>query len=130
MKEKVKEKGSNLILHHEEIGVLALGKGLNCLVRYVEHPGARYHVMNGGMRRESILLGSDDYLSFLHVLEEGSVMWNVRMAAFCLIPNQCHLLVQTPDGFFEMEVCAASRWTGVMCHRAGRGRPTRPLSEL
>jgi REP element-mobilizing transposase RayT len=24
-------------------------------------------------------------------------MWNVRIAAFCLMPNHYHLLVQTPD---------------------------------
>ena len=41
----------------------------------MEYPGARYHVMNRGRRRESILLGGDDYLSFLRVLEEGSVIW-------------------------------------------------------
>jgi len=54
--------------------------------------------MNRGRRREPIFLDSDDYLSFLNVLEEGSVMWHVRIAAFCLMPNHYHLLVQTPDG--------------------------------
>jgi putative transposase len=64
----------------------------------IEYPGAWYHAMNRGRRRESIFLGSDDYLSFLQVLEEGAVMWNVLIAAFCLMPNHYHLLVQTPDG--------------------------------
>lgn len=64
----------------------------------IEYPGAWYHAMNRGRRREPIFLGRDDYLRFLHVLEEGSVMWNVRIAAFCLMPNHYHLLVQTPDG--------------------------------
>ena len=64
----------------------------------IEYPGAWYHVMNRGRRSESIFLGGDDYLSFLRVLEEGSVMWNVRIAAFCLMPNHYHLLLQTPQG--------------------------------
>ena len=63
----------------------------------IEYPGAWYHAMNRGTRSESIFLGSDDYLRFLHVLEDGSVMWNVRIAAFCMMPNHYHLLVQTPD---------------------------------
>ena len=28
---------------------------------------------------------------------QGSIMWNVRIAAFCLMPNHYHLLVQTPN---------------------------------
>jgi len=64
----------------------------------IEYPGAWNHAMNRGRRRESIFLGSDHYLSFLHVLEEGSVMWNVLISAFCLMPNHYHLLVHTPDG--------------------------------
>jgi putative transposase len=64
----------------------------------IEYPGAWYHAMNRGRRRESIFLGGDDYLRFLQVLQEGSLMWNVRIAAFCLMPNHYHLLVQTPDG--------------------------------
>ncbi len=64
----------------------------------MEYPGAWYHAMNRGRRRESISLGSDDYQRFLQVLEEGSLMWNVRVAAFCLMPNHYHLLLQTPDG--------------------------------
>ncbi len=35
----------------------------------IEYPGAWYHTMNRGRRRESIFLGDDDYVSFLKVLE-------------------------------------------------------------
>ncbi len=64
----------------------------------IEYPCAWYHVMNRGRRQESVFLESDDYLRFLGVLEEGSVMWNVRIAAFCLMSNHYHLLLQTPAG--------------------------------
>ena len=64
----------------------------------IEYPGAWYHAINRGRRREPIFLGSNDYLSFLKVLEEGSVMGNVRIAAFCLMPNHYHILLHTPGG--------------------------------
>ncbi|MFH1116530.1 MAG: hypothetical protein V1792_21665 [Pseudomonadota bacterium] len=53
--------------------------------------------MNRGRRRESIFLGDEDYLGFMPVLEEGSVMWNVGIAALRLTPNTilfcCRLLM-------------------------------------
>ncbi|MBM3301751.1 MAG: transposase [Deltaproteobacteria bacterium] len=64
----------------------------------IEYPGAWYHAMNRGRRHESIFLGSDDYLRFLNVLPEGSVMWNVRLAAFCLMRNHYRLMLRTPQG--------------------------------
>jgi REP element-mobilizing transposase RayT len=33
----------------------------------------------------------------MELLQEGSAMWKVRIAAFCLMPNHYHLLAQTPD---------------------------------
>jgi len=36
-------------------------------------------------------------LTFMDLLVEGADMWNVRIAAFCLLPNHYHLVVQTPD---------------------------------
>lgn len=53
--------------------------------------------MNRGRRHEVIIPGQEDYQRFLEILQEGSSMWNVRIAAFCLMPNHYHLLVQTPD---------------------------------
>ncbi len=63
----------------------------------IEFPDAWYHVMNRGRRREEIFSGRDDYLRFIELLQEGSTMWNVRIAGFCLMPDHYHLLVQTPD---------------------------------
>jgi len=53
--------------------------------------------MNRGRRHEVIFPGGEDYQRFMELLQEGSTMWNVRIAAFCLMPNHYHLLVQTPD---------------------------------
>jgi REP element-mobilizing transposase RayT len=54
--------------------------------------------MNRGRRFESIFSDEHDYLLFIDLLIEISEMWNARIAAFCLMPNHYHLLVQTPDG--------------------------------
>lgn len=53
--------------------------------------------MNRGRRRERVFRDQEDYLRFVKVLQESSTMWNVRIAAFCLMSNHYHLLVQTPD---------------------------------
>ncbi|MGO9121984.1 MAG: transposase [Desulfomonilaceae bacterium] len=62
----------------------------------IEYPEAWYHVMNRGRRREAIFPDREDYLRFLDLLRQASVMWTVRIAGFCLMPNHYHLLVQTP----------------------------------
>jgi REP element-mobilizing transposase RayT len=39
-----------------------------------------------------------DYKVFTELLEETSEMWNMRVAAYCLMTNDYHILAQTPDG--------------------------------
>ncbi len=53
--------------------------------------------MNRGRRYENIFTGPEDYQVFVDLLKETSEMWNIRVAAYCLMPNHYHLLVQTPD---------------------------------
>ena len=64
----------------------------------IEYPDAWYHVMNRGRRSEKIFYGKDDYQRFVALLEEASEMWNIRICAYCLMPNHYHILLQTPDG--------------------------------
>jgi len=64
----------------------------------IEYPGAWYHVMNRGRRSESIFSDRHDYLMFIDLLIEISEMWNVNIAAYCLMTNHYHILLQTPDG--------------------------------
>jgi len=63
----------------------------------IEYPDAWYHVMNRGRRAENIFLDKEDYEGFLELLKDSSEMWNVRIAAYCLMSNHYHMLVQTPD---------------------------------
>ena len=62
----------------------------------LEYPGAIYHVMNRGDRREDIVRDDADRRSFEAALGEacGKTGWQVH--AYCLLRNHFHLVVETP----------------------------------
>jgi len=64
----------------------------------IVYPDAWYHIMNRGRRREPIFIKRKDYEVFIELLKESSDAWNIRIAAYCLMPNHYHLLLQTPEG--------------------------------
>jgi len=64
----------------------------------IAYPGAWYHVMNRGRRAEDVFIDKHDYKAFVELLEETSEAWNIRIAAYCLMPNHYHMLVHTPEG--------------------------------
>lgn len=63
----------------------------------IEYPHAWYHVMNRGRRAEAIFADKKDYQGFVDLLQEAGNMWDIRIAAYCLMPNHYHLLIQTPQ---------------------------------
>ncbi len=62
----------------------------------MEYPGAIYHVMSRGDRREDIFRDDQDRRRFLDALEEacGKTEWEVH--AYCLMRNHFHLVIETP----------------------------------
>ena len=64
----------------------------------IEFPGAWYHVMNRGRRFEDIFSDKEDYSRFIDLLIEITEIWNANIAAYCLMSNHYHVLLQTPDG--------------------------------
>ena len=53
--------------------------------------------MNRGRRGEEVFTGKNDYTAFIELLKELVEDYNVKIAAYCLMTNHYHLLVQTPD---------------------------------
>jgi len=63
----------------------------------IQYPDAWYHVMNRGRNKVQIFCSREDYTAFIELLKDVSAMWKVRIAAYCLMSNHYHLLVQTPE---------------------------------
>jgi REP element-mobilizing transposase RayT len=53
--------------------------------------------MNRARRREDLFIDNPDYRQFIDLLIETADLFNVNVAAFCLMPTHYHLMVQTPD---------------------------------
>jgi len=87
----------------------------------IEYPDAWYHVMNRGRRGENIFADSDDYKVFIALLQETSEMFNFQVAAFCLMSNHYHILVQTPAGNLSR---AMRHINGVYTQRYNRAKNT------
>ena len=67
----------------------------------IEYPGAWYHVMNRGRRSESIFLDKHDYLMFIDLLIETSEIFNLNVAAYCLMTNHIMFCYKHPMGIFQ-----------------------------
>jgi putative transposase len=72
----------------------------------VEYPGAIYHVMNRGDRREPIFRDEEDRQQFVRTLGEACGKTGWRVHALCLMPNHFHLVVETPRG----NLVAGMKW--------------------
>ena len=63
----------------------------------VEYPGAIYHVMNRGDRREPIFKDEADRQRFVETLGEACAKTGWQVHAYVLMPNHFHLVVETPQ---------------------------------
>ena len=59
----------------------------------VQYPGAIYHVMNRGDRREPIFHDDKDRQLFLQTLKEACEKTGWHVHAWCLMPNHFHLVI-------------------------------------
>src|SRR5215475_15699417 len=62
----------------------------------VQYPGAIYHVMNRGDRREPIFCDEHDRQMFLDTLGQACQKTDWQIHAWCLMNNHFHLVVETP----------------------------------
>ena len=72
----------------------------------VEYPGAIYHVMNRGDRREPIFQDDKDREFFLATLGEACAKTGWQVHALCLMGNHFHLVLETPQG----NLVAGMKW--------------------
>ena len=63
----------------------------------VEYPGAFYHVMTRGNRKEAIFKDDRDRLKFLQKLLEYKEKFGFVLYAYTLMKNHIHLLIETKD---------------------------------
>jgi putative transposase len=72
----------------------------------VQYPGAIYHVMNRGDRRELIFKDDADRKLFLQTLGEACQKTSWCIHAWCLMPNHIHLVIETP----QPNLVAGMKW--------------------
>lgn len=63
----------------------------------IEYPDAWYHVMNLARKGQDAFPSDVDCKSFIDIIKESAEIFNLKISAYCLMPNHYHLLVQTPD---------------------------------
>ena len=63
----------------------------------IEYPDAWYHVMNRARKGQQAFAAGEDFNSFIDLIKDTAEIFNMKISAYCLMPNHYHLLVQTPD---------------------------------
>ena len=72
----------------------------------VQYPGAIYHLMSRGDRREPICRDDADRRLFLETLGEACQKTGWLVHAWCLMSNHFHLVIETPQG----NLVAGMKW--------------------
>jgi len=72
----------------------------------VQYPGAIYHLMNRGDRREDIFVDDEDRRLFLKTLNEACQKTGWQIHGFCLMANHFHLVLETP----QANLVAGMKW--------------------
>src|SRR5260370_675421 len=63
----------------------------------IQYPGAMYHVMRRGDRREKIFLDDIDRQDFIKSVAKASQKTGWQVHAYCLMPNHYHVALETPE---------------------------------
>lgn len=57
-------------------------------------PGVPHLVIQRGTDNKQVFFSADDYREYLRLVGESCAEWNVRVWAYCLLPNQVLIVVQ------------------------------------
>ena len=72
----------------------------------IQYPGALYHIMSRGDRREDIFFNDVDRQDFIKTLAEACGKTDFQVHAFCLMSNHFHLVLETP----QANLAAGMQW--------------------
>ena len=72
----------------------------------LQYPGAFYHLMSRGDRRELVFLEDADRALFVSTLGEACAKTDWQVHAYCLMKNHFHLVVETPSA----NLAAGMQW--------------------
>jgi REP element-mobilizing transposase RayT len=72
----------------------------------MEYPGAIYHIVNRGDRREDIFKDDLDRRQFISTLDEACQKTEWQVHAWCLMRNHFHLVIETP----QANLVAGMKW--------------------
>jgi len=72
----------------------------------LQYPGAIYHLMSRGDRREPVFLEDADRSLFVSTLGEACAKTDWQVHAYCLMKNHFHLVVETPSA----NLAAGMQW--------------------
>ncbi|HNZ54980.1 MAG TPA: transposase [bacterium] len=80
----------------------------------ITYPGAIYHIINRGCRRDKIFRRIADREEFLSRLTAASSKYGIIIHGYCLMDNHFHLLVETPNenlsAFMQLLQCGYANW--------------------
>ncbi|MFM1897637.1 MAG: hypothetical protein RLZZ385_2711 [Pseudomonadota bacterium] len=63
----------------------------------IEYPDAVYHVSNYGLDKQRVFPSDKYFAAFLEGLEETCARLNVVVHGYCLLKDQYHLIIRTPE---------------------------------
>lgn len=93
----------------------------------VEYPGAIYHVLNRGDRRELIFKDDQGRQAFVEALAAVCTRTGWQVHAYVLMPNHFHLVVDTP----QPNLVAGMKWfLGTYTGRFNVSLRAKPASSL
>ncbi len=89
----------------------------------ITYPGAIYHIINRGSRKDDIFHCARDKDQFLSKLHSSAEKYSIRIYCYCLMDNHFHLLIETPDEklseFMHLLQCGYANWYKVRYNLVG-----------
>ncbi|HCL00076.1 MAG TPA: transposase [Candidatus Marinimicrobia bacterium] len=79
-----------------QITIFAFNNLLKVLVINMSVEYAYYHLYNRGCNKDLIFFKDDHYFFLLHKIKENYQKFNLKIVAYCLMPNHYHLMVGAP----------------------------------